>query len=44
MSQTPLTRFGNLEGLISQESEEEEEEEESKVSRKGWNLICMGVF
>ena len=35
MSQTPLTRYGNLAGLLSQESEEEEEEEEERVSGKG---------
>ncbi|XP_063691634.1 claspin-like isoform X2 [Bolinopsis microptera] len=34
LSQTPLTRFGNLAGLLSQESDEEEEHVSSKAKGK----------
>ena len=43
LSQTPLTRFGNLSGVLSQESDEEEEDEE-RTHDKGMEIFSFPIF
>ena len=39
LSQTPLTRFGNLSGVLSQESDEEEEERTHDKGREVFSFF-----
>ena len=43
LSQTPLTRFGNLSGVLSQESDEEEDDEE-RMQDKGIEIFSFPIF